>query len=123
MLEKAAETAKVEQYWILADKSEPRVPPKNFKYVEELAHLQIELIKMQEWVKYNRLRVCVIFEGRDAAGKGGAIKRITDHSTPASAASSRFQRRLRRSAGSGISNAMSRSCPRWVRSCCSTAVV
>jgi polyphosphate kinase len=82
VLEKAAETAKVEQYWILADKSEPRVPPKDFKYVEELAHLQIELIKMQEWVKYNRLRVCVIFEGRDAAGKGGVIKRITDPLNP-----------------------------------------
>ena len=82
VLEKAAETAKAEQYWILADKSEPRVPPKNFKYVEELAHLQIELIKMQEWVKSNRLRVCVIFEGRDAAGKGGVIKRITDPLNP-----------------------------------------
>ena len=82
VLERAAETAKAEQYWILADKSEPRVPPKNFKYVEELAFLQIELIKMQEWVKYNRLRVCVIFEGRDAAGKGGVIKRITDPLNP-----------------------------------------
>src|SRR5580693_9497223 len=84
VLEKAAETAKAEQYWILANKSEPHVPPKNFKYVEELAHLQIELIKMQEWVKYNRLRVCVIFEGRDAAGKGGVIKRITDPLNPRS---------------------------------------
>jgi polyphosphate kinase 2 len=82
VLEKAAETAKAEQYWILADKSEPRVPPKGFKYVEELAHLQIELIKMQEWVKSNRLRVCVIFEGRDAAGKGGVIKRITETLNP-----------------------------------------
>src|SRR5579872_2222940 len=76
--ESAAETAKAEQYWILADKSEPHVPPKDFKYVEELTHLQIELIKMQEWVKHNRLKVCVIFEGRDAAGKGGVIKRIID---------------------------------------------
>src|SRR5271165_1436450 len=82
VLEKADETAKTEQYWILADKSEPRVPPKDFKYVEELAHLQIELIKMQESVKHNRLRVCVIFEGRDAAGKGGVIKRITDPLNP-----------------------------------------
>jgi polyphosphate kinase len=82
VLERADETAKTEQYWILADKSEPHVPPKDFKYVEELAYLQIELIKMQEWVKYNRLRVCVIFEGRDAAGKGGVIKRITDPLNP-----------------------------------------
>src|ERR1700721_3639803 len=82
VLEKAAETAKAEQYLIRADKSAPHVPPKDFKYVEELAHLQIELIKMQEWVKYNRLRVCVIFEGRDAAGKGGVIKRIADPLNP-----------------------------------------
>src|SRR4051812_22912637 len=76
VLERAAETAKAEQYWILAEKSEPHVPPKNFKYVEELTHLQIELIKMQEWVKHNRLRVCVIFEGRDAAGKGGYVAEL-----------------------------------------------
>jgi polyphosphate kinase 2 (PPK2 family) len=80
--ERAAETANTEQYWILANKSEPHVPPKDFKYVEELAHLQIELIKMEEWVKHTRLRVCVIFEGRDAAGKGGVIKRITDPLNP-----------------------------------------
>ena len=82
VLEKAAETAKAEQYWILADKSEPHVPAKGYKYVEELTHLQIELIKMQEWVKHERLKVCVIFEGRDAAGKGGVIKRITDPLNP-----------------------------------------
>src|ERR1700709_919940 len=82
VLERAAETAKAEQYLFLAGQSEPHVPPKDFRYVEELAYLQIELIKMQEWVKYNRLRVCVIFEGRDAAGKGGVIKRITDPLNP-----------------------------------------
>ena len=120
--EKAAETAKAEQYWILANKSEPHVPPKNFEYVEELTHLQIELIKMQEWVKHSRLKVCVIFEGRDAAGKGGVIKRIKTHSTPASAASWHFRRRPRKSVGSGIFSAMWRSCHRRVRSCCSTAV-
>ena len=37
---------------------------------------------MQEWVKYNRLKICVIFDGRDAAGKGGVIKRITDPLNP-----------------------------------------
>jgi hypothetical protein len=46
----------VEQYWVLADQSKPRKPPKDYKYVEELTHLQIELIKMQEYVKQNRLR-------------------------------------------------------------------
>ena len=80
--EAASESAKVEQYWVLSERSKPRVPPKDYKYVEELTQLQIELIKMQEWVKQNRLKMCVIFEGRDAAGKGGVIKRITDPLNP-----------------------------------------
>lgn len=46
-------------------------------YKSELRKLQIELVKLQEWVKRKELRVVVIFEGRDAAGKGGVIKRIT----------------------------------------------
>jgi polyphosphate kinase 2 len=80
--EAARETTSIEQYWVLAKRSKPRVPPKDYKYVEELTYLQIELIKMQEWVRQNRLKMCVIFEGRDAAGKGGVIKRITDPLNP-----------------------------------------
>jgi len=82
VLEMAQETAQGEQYWILAERSGPRKPPKDYKYIEELTHLQIELIKMQEWIKQHRLRLCVLFEGRDAAGKGGVIKRITDSLNP-----------------------------------------
>jgi len=52
------------------------------KYEEELAKLQIQLVRLQEWVKYKGLRVVVLFEGRDAAGKGGAIKRITESLNP-----------------------------------------
>jgi len=52
------------------------------EYEKELARLQIELVKMQEWVKHEGLRVVVIFEGRDAAGKGGVIKRITESLNP-----------------------------------------
>jgi polyphosphate kinase 2 len=55
---------------------------KNKDYNEELARLQIELVKLQEWVKFNGLKVVVIFEGRDAAGKGGTIKRITESLNP-----------------------------------------
>ena len=51
-------------------------------YAEELAGLQIELVKLQEWIKHEGLRVVVIFEGRDAAGKGGVIKRITQSLNP-----------------------------------------
>jgi polyphosphate kinase len=54
----------------------------NDVYEEELARLQIELVKMQEWVKHEGLKVVVIFEGRDAAGKGGVIKRITESMNP-----------------------------------------
>ncbi|MEZ5373074.1 MAG: polyphosphate kinase 2 [Microthrixaceae bacterium] len=51
-------------------------------YEAELRHLQRELVKLQEWVRVERLRVCVLFEGRDAAGKGGAIKRIAERTNP-----------------------------------------
>lgn len=55
---------------------------KNKPYEAELARLQIELVKLQEWIKHKGLRVVVIFEGRDAAGKGGVIKRITQSLNP-----------------------------------------
>jgi polyphosphate kinase 2 len=51
-------------------------------YEKTLESLQLELIKMQDWIKAKGLRVVVIFEGRDAAGKGGAIKRITEKLNP-----------------------------------------
>ena len=53
-------------------------------YEKELEKLQVELVKLQEWVNFKGLRVVVIFEGRDAAGKGGAIKRITEGLNPRS---------------------------------------
>lgn len=55
---------------------------KNKFYLAELGKLQVELVKLQEWVKTNGLKVVVIFEGRDAAGKGGVIKRITECLNP-----------------------------------------
>ena len=51
-------------------------------YENELRRLQAELCKLQEWVKYKGLRVIVVFEGRDAAGKGGTIKAITERVSP-----------------------------------------
>src|ERR671937_370125 len=58
----------------------PRIPRK--VYEKELLRLQEELVKMTEWVRDSGARVVVIFEGRDAAGKGGVIKRITEHLNP-----------------------------------------
>ena len=55
---------------------------KNEAYEAELTRLQEELIKLQEWVRQTGAKVVVIFEGRDAAGKGGVIKRITEYMNP-----------------------------------------
>ena len=51
-------------------------------YEKELFKLQLELVKLQAWVQHKGLKVVVVFEGRDAAGKGGVIKRITQHLSP-----------------------------------------
>lgn len=51
-------------------------------YEKELARLQVELVKLQYWVKHTHTRIVIIFEGRDAAGKGGTIKRITEPLNP-----------------------------------------
>lgn len=55
---------------------------KNDVYEKELFRLQLELVKLQEWIKHKQLKVVVVFEGRDAGGKGGVIKRITQHLNP-----------------------------------------
>ena len=56
----------------------------SFNYETELLKLQTELVDLQHWVAKHKKRVCVIFEGRDAAGKGGAIRRFTEHLNPRS---------------------------------------
>ncbi len=56
----------------------------SLKYEDELKKLQIELVKLQQWISNNKKRVVVIFEGRDAAGKGGNIRRFTEHLNPRS---------------------------------------
>jgi polyphosphate kinase 2 len=63
-----------------ADPGEARFP--KAVYEREVLRLQEELVKMSEWVKDSGARVVVVFEGRDAAGKGGAIKHITEHVNP-----------------------------------------
>ena len=61
------------QIWVRKD---------TLEYEKQLTRLQIELLKLQNYVKENGLKVLMIFEGRDAAGKGGTIKRITEHLNP-----------------------------------------
>ena len=96
---KPAEPAHVQSEKHSSKKSEPQSEPQPDKQPEqlpekmskkkrkkffrkELARLQIELVKLQEWIKAQGLKVVVIFEGRDAAGKGGVIKCITQHLSP-----------------------------------------
>jgi polyphosphate kinase 2 len=66
----------------LVRKKKLRKVLRDVEYEEELIRLQIELIKLQNWVFENKKRVMIIYEGRDAAGKGGAIKRFTEHLNP-----------------------------------------
>jgi len=54
----------------------------NKEYEKELRKLQVELCKLQDWVKHKGLRIILIFEGRDGAGKGGTIKAITERVSP-----------------------------------------
>jgi len=55
---------------------------KNKVYLEELARLHVEMVKLQEWVQHSGAKVCIVFEGRDGAGKGGTIKALTERVSP-----------------------------------------
>src|SRR3954449_11643808 len=63
----------------MADKK-LRIP--RVAYERELLRLQAELVKLQEWVRHEKARLVVVFEGRDAAGKGSTIKRVAEHLNP-----------------------------------------
>ena len=79
----AEEVVAAEGRWrVVGPGRPPTRAPRNYRYVDELVRLQFELLKMQEWVRLQGLKVCVLFEGRDAAGKGGVIKRITESLNP-----------------------------------------
>ena len=65
----------------IADHPDQKTIDRRF-YSQELLRLQCELVKLQDWVIHQKLKVVVIFEGRDAAGKGGVIKRITQRMNP-----------------------------------------
>ncbi len=65
-----------------ANKTQVWIKNETLAYEKELARLQVELLKFQNHVKDKGLKVLMIFEGRDAAGKGGTIKRITEHLNP-----------------------------------------
>lgn len=62
--------------------TEQRQPLKGKEYQRALKKLHVELVKLQEWIKHKGLKVCIVFEGRDGAGKGGAIKALTERVSP-----------------------------------------
>ena len=81
---------KLSEHTAFKNKEKPKKPSRQavwvkkftLAYEEELHRLQIELLKMQKYVKKEGMRIMALFEGRDAAGKGGTIKRITEHLNP-----------------------------------------
>jgi polyphosphate kinase 2 (PPK2 family) len=87
-------------------------------YFRELFRLQRELVKLQDWVQHGGHKVVILFEGRDAAGKGGVIKRITQRLNPRVA---RVVALPAANARSGTSSATPRTCRQPARWCFSTA--
>ena len=91
------------------------------KYERDKAGLQVELLKMQRWVGETGQRIVLLFEGRDAAGKGGTIKRFMEHLNPVARLWSRCRLPPTGSVGSGTSSATLSTFPPAGRSCSSTA--
>jgi polyphosphate kinase 2 (PPK2 family) len=65
-----------------SEQSDPKPKLRRKEYEEQIAKFHAELVKLQFWVKHAGARIIVLFEGRDAAGKGGVIKRITERVSP-----------------------------------------
>jgi polyphosphate kinase len=82
---KAQEAVAMEEVTQANQTGEPEITQPNLsrkEFEKALEPLQVELVKMQEWVKASGAKICVLFEGRDTAGKGGVIKRITERTSP-----------------------------------------
>jgi polyphosphate kinase len=67
---------------VMRESGEPVAKLGRKEYEKELRRLQVELVQMQRWVVEERTKVCIVFEGRDTAGKGGVIKRLTERVSP-----------------------------------------
>lgn len=96
--------------------SKPGSKLSNNAYLKELRRLHGELTKMQEWVVHTGAKICVVFEGRDGAGKGGTIKAITERVSRAFSGSSRCPRPRPAKRARCTCNAMFRTCRRPARS-------
>ena len=92
----------------------------NQTYYRNLLRLQSEMIKLQDWVVANDAKILILCEGRDSAGKGGVIKRITQRLNPRVARVVALPKPPSANSASGISSAMCRICRLVVRSYCLT---
>ena len=102
---------------------EARPRLKRAAYEERLAELQLELVKLQYWVKQEGLKVVLIFEGRDAAGKGGTIKRLTEPLNPRGATVVALPAPSDRERTEWYFQRLSGSCARsWKRCSCSASL-
>jgi polyphosphate kinase 2 len=81
-LELELDDAQLEQFRTAVPAQDDRATLDRSLYFRELFRLQGELVKLQDWVQHNKLKVVIVFEGRDSAGKGGVIKRITQRLNP-----------------------------------------
>ena len=88
-------------------------------YLRELFRLQHELVRLQDWVQHKGLKIVVVFEGRDSAGKGARSNASPSGLTRASAAWQHFPRPANANAANGISSVTPRICPQRVKWCCS----
>ena len=102
-----------------ADERDASAPGKELStkdYNRELKKLHVELVKLQEWVVHKGLKVCIVFEGRDGAGKGGTIKAITERVSPRVFRVSRCRRRPSARSRRCTGSATCRTCRRPARS-------
>ena len=89
---------------------------KRKEYERELARLHVEFVKLQQWVVHKGLKVCILFEGRDGAGKGGTIKAMTDRVSPRIFRVVALPAPTEREKSQSMSSAISRKCRPPVRS-------
>lgn len=95
---------------------EVNTPLKNKEYEKELRRLHVELVKLQQWVVAKGLKVCIVFEGRDGAGKGGTIKAITERVSPRVFRVVALPAPTEKEKASSTSSAMCPTCLRQARS-------
>jgi len=95
---------------------------KTLLYEQELRQLQVELVRLQRWVQSDGQRIAILVEGRDAAGKGGTIRRFTEHLNPRAMRVVALPKRPMTNAGNGTFNGISANCPIKGKSSFLTAV-